>query len=196
MKKILILGGSHRDIPLIKAAQELGFFVITLGACSYYLGHKYADKKYLIDFNDLQTIKKIYFEEKITYIIPGCGEESYINTVILTHQLKIGNFDTIKTAQLVHNKWRFKEFCLKNGVSTPQGFHINKMTKSSINFPLIVKPTTLSGGRGVQIVKTEQELDSAIKEAQNYSDEIFIEEFIEGKLIAYSIFFINQKNLF
>ena len=41
MKKVLILGGSHRDIPLIKASQELGYFVITLGDRDYYMGHEY-----------------------------------------------------------------------------------------------------------------------------------------------------------
>jgi len=38
-KRILILGGSHRDIPLIKASQQLGYLVITLGDRDYYLGH-------------------------------------------------------------------------------------------------------------------------------------------------------------
>ena len=48
MKKVLILGGSHRDIPLIKASQDLGYFVITLGNKDYYLGHNYSNKAYKI----------------------------------------------------------------------------------------------------------------------------------------------------
>ena len=59
MKKILILGGSHRDIPLIEASQELGFFVITLGDRDYYLGHDYSDKYYLVNYNDLAKVKEI-----------------------------------------------------------------------------------------------------------------------------------------
>ena len=75
MKKVLILGGSHRDIPLIKASQDLGYFVITLGNKDYYLGHKYSNKAYKINFNDLEKVKEIIKEEKIDYIIPGSGEE-------------------------------------------------------------------------------------------------------------------------
>jgi len=129
MKKILILGGSHRDIPLIKAAKELGYFVITLGAREYYLGHKYSDKAYLIDFNDLTAVEKIYHDEAITFLLPGCGEESYLSTVKLSHKLKIGNFDTLEVAQLVHNKWKFKDFCLSHNISTPNGFTIGEHMK-------------------------------------------------------------------
>ena len=75
MKKVLILGGSHRDIPLIKASQDLGYFVITLGNKDYYLGHNYSNKAYKINFNDLNMVKKIIEDENIDYIIPGSGEE-------------------------------------------------------------------------------------------------------------------------
>ena len=75
MKKILILGGSHRDIPLIKASQDLGYFVITLGNKDYYLGHNYSNKAYKINFNYLEKVKEIINKEDIDYILPGSGEE-------------------------------------------------------------------------------------------------------------------------
>jgi biotin carboxylase len=197
VKKILILGGSHRDIPLIKASQELGYFVITLGNKDYYLGHNYSNKGYKINFNDLTAVKKIIKEDKIDYILPGCGEESYLNTVKLAEELGIGNFDTFETASLVHNKWKFKEFCLNNDISTPNGkFYIDDNELIDLDFPMVVKPTNLSGGRGVEIVKTKEELKNSLKEAKKVSNEIFLEEFIEGKLIAYSIFLQNQEIIY
>ena len=194
MKKVLILGGSHRDIPLIKAAQELGYYVITLGARAYYLGHKYSDKYYLIDFNDLEAVKKIYIEEDIDYLLPGCGEESYLNTVKLSHQLNIGNFDTLEIAQLIHDKWKFKEFCLLYGIATPKGFLYHESKRNTaLNFPVVVKPTNLSGGRGVEIVYNEEALQHSIKEAKRVSQTLFLEEYIEGALIAYSVFLQDKR---
>ncbi len=193
-KKILILGGSHRDIPLINAAKELGCFVITLGAKDYYLGHKYSNKAYKIDFNDLEKIREIIKKEKIDFLLPGCGEESYLNTVKLAHEFNMGNFDNLDIAQLVHNKWKFKEFCLKYNISTPKGvLYKNSEDLIDLNFPIIVKPTNLSGGLGVKIVNSSEELQQSLKKAKKVSDEIFLEEFIDGKLIAYSIFIKNQK---
>jgi len=197
MEKVLILGGSHRDIPLINAAKELGLFVITLANRNDYIGHSYADKFYKIDFNNFKEIKNIINKEKIKHLIPGCGEASYINTVILSHELKIGNFDLIETAKLLHNKWKFKKFCLENEVCTPKGFlYDSKTSLSNINFPVVIKPTQLSGGNGVSIVNTQDELLEQLKITQKVSNEIFIEEHIEGKLIAYSVFLKDQKIIY
>lgn len=197
MKKILILGGSHRDIPLIKAAQELGYYVITLGNRDYYLGHKYADKMYKINFNNVNKVKEIINDEEIDFLIPGSGEEAYLITVELSETLGLGNYDSSEVAKLVHNKWKFKEFCLTNNISTPKGTYYQKDSDlKSLNFPLVVKPTNLSGGKGIKIVENIRELNHSIKKTKEISGEIFLEEFIDGKLIAYSIFLKEQKILY
>lgn len=194
MKKILILGGSHRDIPLINAAKELGYYVITLGDREYYLGHDYSNKAYKISFNDLEKVKEIIEEEKVDFLLPGCGEESYLNTVRLSKELKIGKFDDLEIATLIHNKWKFKEFCLLHNISTPKGFYYNsEKDLASVKFPIVVKPTNLSGGRGVDVVYNQSELTDSLTKAKKVSNEIFLEEFIDGKLIAYSIFLQNHK---
>ncbi len=194
MKKVLILGGSHRDIPLIKAAKKLGYYVVTLGDRAYYIGHRYADNYYKINFNDLSEVKRVIENEKIDYLIPGSGEESYLNTVRLSHQLNIGNFDDIKTAKLVHNKWRFKEFCIANEITTPYGvYYTSDLNLNELSYPLVVKPTNLSGGRGVVVVYDEDELKKAIENREDILGEIFLEEYIEGELYAYSIFVKDQK---
>lgn len=197
MKKLLILGGSHRDIPLIKAAQELGYFVSTLGDRDYYLGHNYSDMSYRVNFNDLDKVKKIINDNEIDYIIPGSGEESYLNTVEIAQDLNIGNFDDLETAKLVHNKWKFKEFCLNNSISTPKGFYYTDDSNlDNLEFPIVVKPTNLSGGRGVDVVHNLKELEKSLLKAKEFSNEIFLEEFIDGELIAYSLFIKNQKIIY
>ncbi len=197
MKKVLILGGSHRDIPLIKASQELGYFVITMGDRDYYLGHEYSDKCYKVNFNDLTRVKEIIESEKINYLLPGSGEESYLNTVQLAQELNIGNFDSLDVAKLVHNKWKFKEFCLENSISTPGGFYYtDELDLDNINFPITIKPTNLSGGRGVDVVYDITNLKESLKKSREVSDEIFLEDFIDGELIAYSVVIKNQKIIY
>ncbi|MBT6439857.1 MAG: ATP-grasp domain-containing protein [Flavobacteriales bacterium] len=197
MKKVLILGGSHRDIPLIKASQELGYFVITLGDRDYYIGHEYSDKYYKVNFNDLAKVKEIIESEKIDYLLPGSGEESYLNTVQLAQELNIGNLDNLETAKLVHNKWKFKEFCLKNSISTPFGFYYtDNLNLNNIEFPITVKPTNLSGGRGVEVVYDLKNLKESLLNSKELSSEVFLEEFIDGELIAYSVFIKNQKIIY
>ncbi len=197
MKKVLILGGSHRDIPLIKASQNLGYMVVTLGNGKNYLGHNYADRFYEINFNNEKKVLKIIEKEKIDCIIPGCGEESYLKSVKLVEKLKIGSLDSYKVASIIHNKWKFKALCLSLGVCTPKGYLYKKeFQREKLEFPIVVKPTNLSGGRGVDIAYDNQSLHDAIKNAQNESGEIFLEEFIKGELIAYSTFIKDQKVIY
>jgi len=195
MKKIIILGGSHRDIPLIKASQELGYFVITIGSKGHYLGHKYADKKYLVDFNNTPKVKEIFASEGASFFLPGSGEESYMRALEISNELGIGNFDKNEVAHLIHNKWSFKKFCLKNKIYTPNGLiYKDGLDLSKLEFPLIIKPFNLSGGRGVKVVKNTNELISAIKNSKKFSPDLFLEEFIEGRLIAYSVI-IRKKQV-
>ena len=58
-KKVLILGGSHSEIPLIKSCQKLGYFVITTGNNIDGLGHKTADKYIPCDYSDKGKILEI-----------------------------------------------------------------------------------------------------------------------------------------
>ncbi|MCL0032434.1 ATP-grasp domain-containing protein [Peptococcaceae bacterium] len=199
MKKALILGGSHRDIPLIMAAKKLGFFVITLGDRDYYIGHKFSDKNYKIDFTDLEKVSKVIEAEKIDVLIPGCGEKALLNTVILGKKYKIGNFDSLEAVNIIHDKWKFKEFCQKRVfINVPKGVKITSCENTvlkNISLPCIVKPLNLSGGRGVCVVKSKDELKSAVKHALEVSEdnEVLIEEFIDGELLACSVFVRNGR---
>ena len=196
-KKIMVLGGSHRDIPLIQASQELGYYVITLGAIETYLGHYYSDKKFLIDFNDLGAVKQIIKDEQVDYVLAGCSEAAYISSVTLSNELGIGCYDLLETAQLLHNKWAFKKFCLENNISTSNALHYtSKLDLIELSFPLVIKPTTLSGGQGVSVVKNISELKKKIIESKKFSKDIILEEYIEGQLIAYSLFLQNQKVIY
>ena len=196
-KKTLILGGSHRDIPLIQASQALGHYVITLGAIKTYLGHNYSDKKFLVDFSDLDAVKQIIKNEQVDYILAGCSEAAYISSVTLSNELGIGCYDLLETAQLLHNKWAFKKFCLENQISTPNAQHYTpQLDLTGVSFPLAIKPTTLSGGQGVSVVNSTSELRKAVVESKKFSTDLILEEYIEGQLIAYSLFLQDQKVIY
>ena len=196
-RKILILGGSHRDIPLIQASQALGYYVITLGAIKTYLGHNYSDEKFLVDFNDLDAVKQIIKDEQVDYILSGCSEAAYISSVTLSNELGIGCYDLLETAQVLHNKWAFKKICLENGISTPNAQHYNGLLDlTELSFPLVIKPTTLSGGQGVDVLNSVSELEKAVIESEKFSTDLILEEYVEGQLIAYSLFLQDQKVIY
>jgi predicted ATP-grasp superfamily ATP-dependent carboligase len=168
-----------------------------LGAIKTYLGHNYSDEKFLLDFNDMDAVKHIIQDESVDYILAGCSEAAYISAVTLSNELGIGCYDLLETAQLLHNKWAFKKFCLDNHISTPDAqYYTPQLNLTELSFPLAIKPTTLSGGQGVDIVNSVSELEKAVIKSEKFSTDLILEEYVEGQLIADSLFLQDQKVIY
>lgn len=195
MKKILIIGGSHRDLPLINSAKRLGYFTISVGVNKNYIAYKYSDKNYSIDFRDIDKLKKIINDEKISYIIPGSGE---LPMLIAAQLCDNCNYDNDEILKILHSKDLFKNLCLELNINVPKNFDIKNEKINNIDFPVIVKPTNLSGGKGIRIVYDNEQLLSAVKniEVLTKNDNYIVEEFIDGELIAYSVILKNQKIIY
>ena len=57
MKKLLMLSASVFEIPLIQAAQEQGYYVITTGNNAAAPGHKASDEYAPFDYSDYEGIE-------------------------------------------------------------------------------------------------------------------------------------------
>ena len=56
--------------------------------------------------------------------------------------------------------------------------------KRTLDLPVVVKPADQGSSIGVSVVRTESKWEAALDRAFEVSDEILIEQFIEGKLLA------------
>lgn len=193
-EKVLIIGGSHRDIPLIKAYKKLGFFVYTYAKADAYIGHRYADKAVFENFRDLDKLRAYIEQEKIDYVVPGSGE------IPMLLAAKIGKyrFDSFETTKKIHNKKNFKALCQKFGIDTPRSQILTSAKELVLDLPVIIKPFDLSGGKGVNAVFGMDDLDAAIKSTQQASNskEVLVEEFVQSDLFAYSTIIKDQKIIF
>jgi len=203
MKKILIVGGSHSEIPLITAAKELGLYVITTGNQPYGLGHTYADEFHLKDYADNEGIYQLAKKLKVDYITFGAHDLSMFSTVYTAEKLNIDTFDNYETTKILHHKDSFKAFAKKHNILTPIAHAFNNETEAvffakSFPLPFIVKPTDMGGGKGIQVVHTFTQIHSAIQNAFSHSKNksIVIESFFKGSLHSFSTFIQNQKVVF
>ena len=80
-KKMLLLGGGHAEIPLIQAAQSLGWYVITTGNAREGLGHPYADKNVFADFSDKDAMLELAKSEGVQAVCSGCNDFALLSTV-------------------------------------------------------------------------------------------------------------------
>lgn len=202
MKKLLITGGSHAEIPLIRAARELGY-VITTGTNVDGLGHKEADKYINGDFSDKEFIYHLAKSEKVSAIISGCNDFAYLSTAYACEKLGLPGHDSFENARIIHHKDSFRRIQEELEIKYPHAIKIQnesqlKNVLDDFSLPVMVKPVDLTGGKGVSVCNTTDEVFTAFRNALKVTREkyILIEEYVSGTNHGASFLLKNQKVVF
>jgi D-alanine-D-alanine ligase len=91
-------------------------------------------------------------------------------------------------SSIAYNKVVSKEIFMERGIPTAPYQVITAedrgRVKRTLDLPVVVKPADQGSSIGVSIVQTESQWETALDEAFEVSEEILIEQFIEGKLLA------------
>lgn len=187
-KKLMLLGGIRYLLPVIKAAHECGYYVITCDYIPDNVAHKFSDEYVDVSIIDKDAVLKIAREKHIDGIMsfgvdPGVVTASYVQNKM--HLPSFGPFESIKILQ---NKDLFRAFLTKHGFNVPRSKGYAKAEDAlhdanNFEYPIIVKPTDSAGSKGVTRVNKPEELRYAIEYAFEHSivGHIIIEQFIEKK---------------
>ena len=212
--KLLLLGGSHAEIPLIKAAKELGWFVITTGNNRDGLGHPYADKTVFADYSNKEAMIELARHENVQAVCSGCNDFSLLSTVYVCEQLGLPGHDSYATSLEIHHKDKYRALATRIGIPTPKAITVsanlgNKEISdenyaafenaiAALTFPIIVKPIDLTGGKGIHRAATIEEARVAYKDAcsRTRQDHIVVEEYVEGTNHGFSAMLVKGKVAF
>nr|AIA16878.1 D-ala D-ala ligase C-terminus [uncultured bacterium] len=93
----------------------------------------------------------------------------------------------VSSSQIAFDKIRTKEKFREHGVATPAWEVIHAGQRPTIPLPIVVKTPRQGSTVGVVIVKSENELESAIAEAAKYDRELLIEKFVSGRELTIGI---------
>lgn len=95
----------------------------------------------------------------------------------------------LEASAIAMNKHVTKQLLSLANIPSPQGVFIDKSDNidncldliNKLNLPIIVKPNSQGSTIGVTIVKKIEDIENALKLSFEYSNEVLIEEFIQGK---------------
>lgn len=199
MDKILILGAGIYQVPLIKKAKEMGLYTIVASIEGNYPGFKFADKVYYANTIDINLIKEIARNEKITAICTT-GTDVAVQTIgAVCDELGLCGISE-ESAKIATNKLLMKEVFHKGNVRSAEFVKASTIEEAksgamTIGLPVMFKSVDSSGSRG--IIKVENYSD--IEKAFNYSKEntrknyIIIEKFIQGSEIGVDAFVVDNE---
>lgn len=170
-KKAMLLGSGELGKEVAIELQRLGVEVI---ACDKYAGApamQVAHRFYVFNMLDGEELKRIVELEKPDHIIP---EIEAIATPMLLELEKEGYnvTPTARAAWLTMNREGIRRLAAEElGLPTsPYRFASDKeeflKAVNEIGIPCVVKPVMSSSGHGQSLVKSEEDIDSAWREAQ------------------------------
>lgn len=187
MKKLLILGGDHFAVPVVKAAKEQGYYVITCDYLPDNVAHKYSDEFANFSTTDKEGILAYAREKKIDGVVTFT-DSGVVTTAYIQHHLGLPQIGPLESVEILQNKARFRQFLTDNGFVVPKARGFSKKdealaSKDFFTLPVIVKPVDAAGSKGVTKVSKWDELESAIDWAIqfSFSGDFIIESFIEKK---------------
>jgi biotin carboxylase len=198
--RILILNGSHSEITLIRELKALGKYVITTGNLPDSFVHSMADEYIQEDYSDMEAVLKIARDKHIDGIVSCANDFGIITAAYVAEKLGLKGHDSYQTTKLLHQKDLFKEFALSVGMQVPYSRTFKSVDEAllgsvELEYPVIVKPVDLTGGKGVSRVGEAAEFETAVRSAFERSRKkvIVVEHYIEGTYHSFSTFLVDGK---
>lgn len=199
-EKVLILNGSFCEIPLIEQAKKMGYYVITTGNMKDLIGHKYSDEYIPADYSNKEAVLEIVKNNKIDHIISCANDFGVLTAAYVAEKMGWNGHDSYETAKMLHHKDLFKEYAKKVGLPSPISTAFDNADEAkkfilTAEYPIIVKATDLTGGKGILKAENKKEAVDAIDYAfaASRSKHIVIEPFVTGVQQTFVTFLCNKK---
>lgn len=185
-KKIMLLGGIHYLLPVIKAAHEQGYYVITADYLPDNVAHQYSDEYCNVNIIDkeavLQAAKALNIDGIISFgVDPGVVSAAYVQ-----EQMGLPQMGPYESVRILQNKDLFRAFLKEHGFNVPnaRSYTSKEIALSDtdwFSYPMIVKPTDSAGSKGVTRIDSLEEYEVAVDYAfeKSISGTIIVEEFID-----------------
>lgn len=180
-KKIMLLGGIHYILPVIKAAHEQGYYVITADYLPDNIAHKYSDEYVNVSITDKEAVLKVAQEHQIDGIISFGVDPGVVAAAYVQEKMGLPSMGPYESVVILQNKDKFRAFLQEHGFNYPKSKGYSTIDEALadtdwLTWPMIVKPTDSAGSKGVTRVDSINEYEAAVKSA--------FEKSIKGHIIV------------
>ena len=189
-KKIMILGASYSQIPLIEAAKRLGYRTIVASIPGEYRGFTYADEIAYVDITDPEAVLDAAQKWDIDGIATCCMDVGIRSLGYVCEKMGLPGLN-IAAAQASCDKFIEKEAYIRCGVNTAKYFRVHNEQElgqalEKLDFPVMVKAVDLMGSRGIFRSDTREEAMANYKKTMEATgrDYCIVEEFIDGTMFG------------
>ncbi len=188
MKKLLLLGGAHYLLPVIREARALGIYVITCDYLPDNAAHKFSDEYRNVSIIDKEAVLEAARELSIDGVMSFACDPGVTTAAYVAEKLGLPFAGSYEAVSILQDKGRFRAFLHDNGFTVPWARRYTEKAAAladagSYPWPMIVKPVDSAGSKGVTRVDTPEALSAAIDHALDFSfgGAFIVEQFIQQR---------------
>lgn len=185
-KQLMLLGGLRYLLPVIEAAHNHGYFVITVDYIPDNIAHSYSDAYYNISILDKKAVLSLAQDLGIDGIMSFAVDPGVTTAAYVAEKLGLPFQCSYESACILQDKSKFRKFLAENGFNVPFAKCYENMQDALegarlFRFPLMVKPVDSAGSKGVSKVDSIDSLQDAIKYAlsESHIGHFIIEDYLE-----------------
>lgn len=205
VKKLLVLGGSENQVPIILAAKREGYRVVLCDFTDWHPGIRLSDVHYRANTLDFEAVLEVARREHVDGVISN-SEPAMLNVARVSKELGlIGN--PPEAIETLGSKSSFRDAQAEAGLFCP--VHYESSTFEGIysatermSYPLVVKPVRSSATRGTTVLNHEDEslLRAAFDECKEFSSDgaVSVEEYVKMPsldVVEGEVFVVNGEFL-
>lgn len=193
--RVLVLGGSAFQVPIIRYAKDQGAYVITCDYLPENPGHALADGYHNVSTTDRDAVLELARALKVDAVLSFASEPALQTVSYVTEALGLPGPSLDAIVKLT-DKGDFRRLMKDTGLPVPMAIAVSKSSRAAhvprlmeehgIGIPCIVKPVDSSGSKGITVVdETLAALPGALEHAFAFSrsGQCIIEQYIEGDQI-------------
>ena len=182
----MLLGGIHYLLPVIKAAHEQGYYVITADYLPDNVAHKYSDEYVNVSITDKEAVLKAAQEHQIDGIISFGVDPGVVAAAYVQEKMGLPSMGPYESVVILQNKDLFRAFLREHGFNCPKSKGYSTIDEALadtdwLTWPMIVKPTDSAGSKGVTRVDRIEDYEAAVKHAfdKSIQGHIIVEQYLE-----------------
>lgn len=196
----LVIGAGSEQVAAIVVAQSQGLRVLAIDGAPDAPGLRIADVSRVVDLRDTDAVIAVARENGVSFTIPApIGR--LLRTQACVHEALGLRGVSIFSADACTNKQEFHKLMQKNNVNVPlqRSFanftELTRVDVSGLFFPLVLKPCSGSGSRGVRVVSSVDQWSSAVKDVslEPFNDAWIVESFVEGLVLGVDGVVVDQQ---
>ncbi|MBO2524315.1 MAG: hypothetical protein CW341_01240 [Bacteroidetes bacterium] len=184
MKKLAIIGSGRMAWIFGREAKEMGVETHAFSFDDHCVAKETVNEHHLVNIMDMDRVLDICRQLKIDGVVPTTELTVQVAAYVAE---KMGlNGIPFEVAKVVTDKYRNRQLCKSlaqlRQPAFAEVFAQEDLAALNLHYPLILKPTSKGGKRGITVVHDVSELKPAFDFAKASSDDapIIVEEFIAG----------------